>query len=98
MIFDDFHGFSRISSFLRIVLNASRRQMASKRVHFHAFATDLISFRMKIHETSFSRVTGAHLNLSLKMKKESEKRKEEEEREIKGEREERRRSGKENGK
>ena len=52
MIFDDFHGFSRISSFLRIVLNASRRQMASKRVHFHAFAMDLISFRMKIHEIS----------------------------------------------
>ena len=26
--------------------------MASKHVHFHAFATDLISFRMKIHEIS----------------------------------------------
>ena len=26
--------------------------MASKRVHFHAFAMVLISFRMKIHEIS----------------------------------------------
>ena len=33
-IFDDFHGFSQISSFLHIVLNASMRQIASKYVHF----------------------------------------------------------------
>ena len=34
MIFDDFHGFSHISSFSRIVLHASRMQIASKHVHF----------------------------------------------------------------
>ena len=33
-IFGDFHGFSHISSFSRIVLHASRRQIASKHVHF----------------------------------------------------------------
>ena len=33
-IFCDFHGFSHISSFSRIVLHASRRQIASKHVHF----------------------------------------------------------------
>ena len=32
-IFDDFHGFSHISAFLRIVLNASRRQIASKNLN-----------------------------------------------------------------
>ena len=33
-IFDDFHGFSQISSFLRVVLSASRMQMAAKPIHF----------------------------------------------------------------
>ena len=36
-IFDDFHGFSYISSFLRIVMNALRKQIASKTVHFLDF-------------------------------------------------------------
>ena len=35
-----------------MVLNASRKQMASKRVHFDAFAMDLINFWMKMHEIS----------------------------------------------
>ena len=34
MIFDDFRGFSLISSFLRVILTASRKQFASKHVHF----------------------------------------------------------------
>ena len=37
MIFDDFHGFSQISSFLHIVLNASRKQIAPKYLHFRDF-------------------------------------------------------------
>ena len=31
-IFDEFHGFSQISSFLRIVLNTSEKQIVSKYV------------------------------------------------------------------
>ena len=34
MIFSDFRGFSHISSFLRVILNGSRKQIASKHVHF----------------------------------------------------------------
>ena len=51
MIFDDFHGFSQISLFLHIVLNASRTNRIQIR-SFCGFYTDPSNFRMKIHEIS----------------------------------------------
>ena len=37
MIFDDFRRFSRISTFVRMVLIATRKQIAIKCVHFRGF-------------------------------------------------------------
>ena len=52
---DDFRGFSITSSFLRVILNGSRKQSASKHVHF----LNLVWFRaivvrkpMKLRQTS----------------------------------------------
>ena len=52
---DDFHGFSVTSSFLRVILNGSSRQIASKHVH----SLNLVWFReivvrkpLKLRQTS----------------------------------------------
>ena len=57
-ISDDFRGFSHISSFLRVILNGSKKQIASKHVHFLSLVwfkpawrsseTDLVNFRSSI--------------------------------------------------
>ena len=43
---------SDFASFFYIVLNAPRKQMASKYVHFLGFCMDPTNFRFKIHEIS----------------------------------------------
>ena len=48
MIFDDFRRFSRISTFLRMVLIATRKQIAIKCVHFRGFLMDSSNFQVKI--------------------------------------------------
>ena len=52
MIFDDFRGFQRFCMFLHVLLNASRMQLASRRVHSRGFHIDPINFELKIHEIS----------------------------------------------
>ena len=51
-MFDDFRGFQRFCMFLHVLLNASRRQLASKGVHSRGFHIDPINFELKIHEIS----------------------------------------------
>ena len=51
-IFDDFHGFSQISSISRIVLHASREANRFKTRSFSGFGMDPSNFWMKIHEIS----------------------------------------------